>query len=83
MRLHRLESAVLVQQRVAVLDAERADDDIDRPTNRDALAPEMAIIPDALNGQAIIEQRYDRVFPRVQFASPELRPWRLEGLPAG
>ncbi len=44
MRPHRIEIAVIVQQRMAVLDAKRANDQVNGLADRDALSPQGTII---------------------------------------
>src|SRR5260370_42048581 len=50
MFLHRREISVIVQQRVAMLDAEGADDDVGRLADRDAQFSELAIVPGGASG---------------------------------
>jgi hypothetical protein len=59
MRVHRVEIAVVVQQRVALLDAERANDQVGRLADGDALAPQHAVIMRRLHGNSLIQHRHD------------------------
>ncbi len=61
MFLHRREITVIVQQRVAMLDAESADDDIGRLADRDAQPPQRAIIPGGARSEIAIQKPHERI----------------------
>ena len=50
MLLHWSEIAIIVQQRVATLDAKGADDDVGRFPDRDARFSQLAIVPGGASG---------------------------------
>jgi hypothetical protein len=55
MLLHRREVAVVVQQRVAVFNAERADDDVRGLADRYAQVSQLAIIAGGVRGEIGVE----------------------------
>src|SRR6266446_10338195 len=55
---HWFEIAIIVQQQVATLDAEGADDKIDRLTDRAAPAAEKAMVRRRFDRQVGVEQRH-------------------------
>ena len=59
MLAHRLEIAILVQQRVAVLDAVGADDQIRRLADRAVGSPQDAVVSRHLNRQGFTEHRHN------------------------
>ena len=60
MLLHRREIAVIVQQGVAMFDAEGADDDVGRLADRDAQFSQLAIIPGSARREISIQKWYER-----------------------
>src|SRR5258708_7946086 len=61
MLLHRREIAVIVQQRVAMLDAEGPDNDIGRLADRDAQLSQLAIVSGSARGKIGIEERHESI----------------------
>ena len=61
MFLHRREIAVIVQQRVAMLDAECADDEVGRLADRDAQLSQLAIVPGGARGEIGIQKRHKSI----------------------
>ena len=61
MFFHRSEVAVIMQQDVAMLDAESADDDVRGLADGDAQRPQLAIIAGGTGREITIEKRYDRI----------------------
>jgi hypothetical protein len=59
MRVHRFEITVVVQQGVAVLDAIRADDEVDRLADRHPFVPQETIVARYLNRDVRIQYRHD------------------------
>ena len=78
MLLHRLEIAVIVQQGMAMLDTEGADDDVGRLADRDAQVPQLAIVAGCARGEVTSRsERYPRN-PRSMRAA-----WASSARPAG
>src|SRR5579863_8478818 len=66
MLLHRREIPVVVQQRVAALDTEGANDDVGRFADRDAQVSQPAIVPGGARGKIGIQKRHESI--PTQFA---------------
>lgn len=64
MLYHRGEVAIVVQQCMAVLDAERADDDVGRLPDRDAQLSQFSIVPRRARGEIGIQKWHDNVVPQ-------------------
>ncbi len=67
MRRHRLEISVVVQQGVAVFDAERADQQVDRLAHGHALAAQEAMVRCRPHGDAGVDKRDDIQPPQRLF----------------
>ena len=61
MLLHGSKISVIVQQRVAMFDAKRADDDVGCLPDRDAQFSQLAVISGGARGKMGIKERYNRV----------------------
>ena len=59
MLLHRRKISVVMQQPMAVLDAERADDEVCCFADRNAQFSQRAVIPGGARGEIGIQQRHD------------------------
>lgn len=64
---HRCKVAIVVQQRVTVLDAVRADDDVGCLADRDAEFPQLAIVTGGAGGQIGIQKRHYRILAQSAF----------------
>jgi hypothetical protein len=61
MLLHRCKIAVIVQQRMTMLDAKGADDDVGCFPDRDAQFSQPAMVPGGASGQMGIQKAHNRV----------------------
>ena len=75
-------AAIIVQQQVATLDAEGADDNIDRLADRAALAAEKAVVRRRFDRQVGLEQRHRLKSPQaaLDVAGLSLGPQSLQNL---
>lgn len=82
MLLHWREIPVIVQQRVAMLDTEGADDEVGRLADRDAQPPQRTIIPRGVRREIGIQKRHERIPAQSAFdaRSMGLIPGALENL---
>ena len=67
MLLHERKIAVVVQQRAAMLDAKRADDDVRGLPDRYAEFPQFTTVPGGARGQIGIEERHERKPAQFEF----------------
>src|SRR5258708_6504000 len=67
MFLHRREIAVIVQQRMAMLDAEGTNDDVGRLANRDTQISEFAIVAGGARGKGGIQERHESISTQSAF----------------
>src|SRR5260370_41583289 len=67
MFLHRREIAVIVQQRMAILDAEGTNDNVGRLANRDAQISQLAIVPGGARGKGGIQERHESISAQSAF----------------
>ncbi len=74
MFLHRTEIPVVVQQQVAVLDTESADNDIGRFADRNAQFSQLVIVPGGAKGKIGAEKRHESILAKSAF---DLRGMRL------
>jgi len=74
MFLHGREITVIVQQRVAMLDAEGADDDVGRLRDRDAQAPQRTIIPSGARSEIGVQKRHERIPAQSAFDARGMGP---------
>ncbi len=61
MFLHRRKVTVVVQQQVAMLDAEGTDDDVGCFSDRDAKFSQLSVIPGSTRGQTGIQKRHESI----------------------
>jgi len=67
MFFHREKIAVVMQQRVAIFDAERADGNVGGFADRDADLPQLTIIPRGARDQVGVQERYDGKLAQAAF----------------
>ena len=67
MFLHWSKITVIVQQRVAFLDAESADNDVSRFADRNAQLSQLAIVSGCTRGGIAIQQRHERIPAQCAF----------------
>jgi hypothetical protein len=64
---HRREISVVMQQRVSVFEAERADDDVGGLADRNAQFSQSAIVPSGARGQLGVQQRHKHELTQSTF----------------
>ena len=64
MLLHRRKIPVVMEQRVATLDAQRADDEVRGLADPDAEISQLAILPRGTRREIDIQQRHEDILPQ-------------------
>lgn len=64
---HGIEIPIIVQERVAFLNAECANDYVDGLAHCDTAFPQQAIIAGCPNGEAVVKHRTDRELAQIRF----------------